>query len=99
MCRAWGQRHINIYIKSERILPLQVLQRRDDTDPAEMDEIIRVAWHPVYHGNVQHFHNIVDKFFAKYDAHTHRAPTTEIELTTWQDLKYACTHGAHTAGG
>ena len=64
-----------------------------------MDEIARAAWQPVYHGKVKYLNTMVDRFFEKYDAHIYKAPASEIEPITWQDLKYACTHGAYTVGG
>ena len=105
-----SQTHINRAIKQQHTQPMQAIQRPPHpdtpnqpgtytTDPDEIDKVIQDAWAPIYNGNAQHMEHLVDTFFQKYEHHIHRAPATTVPDITWEEVKYACTHGSNSAPG
>ena len=105
-----GQSIINRVVKQQHTQPMQAIQRPPDpatpnqpgtytTEPGEIDSIIQAAWDPIYNGNTTNIQQLVDNFFLKYHTHIYQAPPTTVPDITWEEIKFACTHGNSSAPG
>lgn len=71
------------------------------TNPAELDDLLKKAWCPIYQGNVpsgrDDYH--IRHFHETYHTYIFTAPEHQINELSWEDLQQSCTQASKSASG